>query len=50
MSDDRWLVKIAGRTDASGASGPVRIVLVPEPMCMHSTVPVSSHAAKNGSQ
>jgi len=33
-----------------GASGDVVTVLVPEPMCMHSTVLVSSHARKNGSQ
>src|SRR6478752_5242564 len=35
---------------ASGASGDDVIVLVPEPMCMATTVPVSAHAWKNGSQ
>jgi hypothetical protein len=35
---------------ASGASGEACGVLVPEPMCMQTTVPVSSHARKNGSQ
>src|SRR5439155_16439622 len=35
---------------ASGASSDELMVLVPEPMCMATTVPVSAHAAKNGSQ
>ena len=35
---------------ASGASSDEVIVLVPEPMCIATTVPVSAHAAKNGSQ
>ena len=33
-----------------GASAEVCGVLVPDPMCMARTVPVSSQAAKNGSQ
>ena len=35
---------------ASGASSDELIVFVPEPMCIATTVPVSAHAAKNGSQ
>ena len=35
---------------ASGASGDVCGVLVPEPTCMQTTVPVSWHTRNNGSQ
>jgi hypothetical protein len=34
----------------SGASGDVDGIFVPDPMCSDSTLPVASHAAKNGSQ
>src|SRR5688500_20199356 len=34
----------------NGASGAVRYICDDEPMCMLMTVPVSLHAAKNGSQ
>ena len=44
------LPKMMLAATASGASGDACGVLVPEPMCMHTTVPVSSHARKNGSQ
>ena len=35
---------------AGGASGDDVIHVEPEPMCMKIAVPVSLHAAKNGSQ
>ena len=35
---------------AGGASGDEVIQCEPEPMCMKMAVPVSLHAAKNGSQ
>src|SRR5690349_2483752 len=35
---------------AGGASADVDGILDPEPLCMQITVPVSSHAATNGSQ
>ena len=35
---------------AGGASADVDGIFDDEPMCMQMTVPVSSHAAKNGSQ
>ncbi len=44
------LPKMIVAATASGASGDVCGVLVPDPMCMQITVPVSSHAWKNGSQ
>jgi len=44
------LPKMIVEPAAGGASAEVCGVLVPEPMCMHSTVPVSAQAAKNGSQ
>ena len=34
----------------NGASGDVAGIRDDEPMCMHTTVPVSSQARKNGSQ
>ena len=42
--------KIKEAVTASGASSAVDTVRVPDPMCMHTTVPVSAQAAKNGSQ
>jgi hypothetical protein len=50
MSDIALLVKMPVAPTPSGASALVLKVLVPEPMCMASTVLVSLHAAKNGSQ
>ena len=38
------------RLHRGGASGDVAGICDDEPMCMHTTVCVSSHAAKNGSQ
>jgi hypothetical protein len=35
---------------ATGASGEVAGMREDEPMCMHTTVPVSAHAANSGSQ
>src|SRR6266576_1159509 len=35
---------------AGGASFDVDGIFDDDPMCMHTTVPVSAHAAKNGSQ
>ena len=35
---------------AGGASAEVAGMRDDDPMCMHTTVPVSAHAAKNGSQ
>ena len=43
-----WNVRVELTT--KGASGEVVGILEDEPMCMHTTVSVSSHAAKNGSQ
>ena len=40
------LVKMFVACTASGASSDVVMVLVPEPMCMHTTVPVSAHACE----
>ncbi len=50
MSDTALLVKMFVACTASGASSDEVMVLVPEPMCMATTVPVSAHAWKNGSQ
>ena len=44
------LPKMIVASTASGESSEVCGVLVPDPMCMHTTVAVSAHAAKNGSQ
>ncbi len=44
------LPKMIVAATASGESGDALGVLVPEPMCIEITVPVSWHAAKNGSQ
>src|SRR3954468_6445766 len=41
--------KVSVLLTMNGASGVVCGILDEEPMCMHTTVPVSSHAWKNGS-
>ena len=50
ISDAAEFMKIDVACTASGASLLVRVVRVPEPMCIDTTVPVSAQAAKNGSQ
>src|SRR6478736_4856522 len=50
MSDSALLPKMLTACTASGASSDDVTVRVPEPMCMATAVPVSAHAAKNGSQ
>ena len=50
MSESALLVKMFVACTASGASSDELIVLVPEPMCIATTVPVSAHAAKNRAQ
>src|SRR5665213_181960 len=42
--------KVSVELMMNGASGEVLGILDDEPMCMHTTVPVSSHASKNGFQ
>ena len=44
------LPKLSVAATATGASAEVAGIFDDEPMCMHTTVPVSSQAAKNGSQ
>ena len=50
INDNALLANMFVACTASGASGDELIVLVPEPMCIATAVPVSAHAAKNGSQ
>ena len=50
VSDAIALPKLSVACTAAGASGDVAGIFDDEPMCMHTTVCVSSHAAKNGSQ
>ena len=50
MSDDIALPKLNVAATATGASAEVAGIFDDDPMCMHTTVPVSAHAAKNGSQ
>ena len=50
VSEDMALPKLSVAATATGASPDVAGIFDDEPMCMHTTVPVSSHAAKNGSQ
>src|SRR5271168_420462 len=49
-SDDMALPKLSEAATATGASADVAGIFDDEPMCMLTTVPVSSQAAKNGSQ
>ena len=49
-SDDMALPKLSAAATATGASAEVAGIFDDEPMCMQTTVPVSSQAAKNGSQ
>src|SRR4051812_22097507 len=49
-SDDMALPKLRVADTAVGASVEVAGICDDEPMCMQTRVPVSSHAAKNGSQ
>src|SRR3984885_3902892 len=49
-SDDMALPKLSAAATATGAAAEVAGIFDDEPMCMHTTVPVSSQAAKNGSQ
>ena len=49
-SDDMALPKLSDAATATGASADVAGIFDDEPMCMLTTVPVSSQAAKNGSQ
>ena len=44
------LLNVSVEPTAGGASGDVDGIFDDEPMCMLTTVPVSSHASKNGSQ
>lgn len=44
------LAEVRDPTESIGASGAVITMRELEPMCTHTTVPTSSHAAKNGSQ
>jgi len=48
--DDMALPKLRVAATATGASAEVAGIFDDEPMCMQTTVLVSSHAAKNGSQ
>ena len=50
VSDDIAFPKLRVACTAGGASGEVAGIFDDEPMCMHTTVSVCSHAAKNGSQ
>ena len=50
MSDDIALPKLSVAATATGASAEVAGIFDDDPMCMHTTVPVCAHAAKNGSQ
>src|SRR5262249_25003085 len=49
VSDDMALPKLSVAATATGASPDVAGIFDDEPMCMHTTVPVSAQAAKNGS-
>src|SRR6516165_10466585 len=49
-SDDMALPKLSVAATATGASADVAGILEEDPMCMHTTVAVSSQAAKKGSQ
>src|SRR6202034_2724528 len=49
-SDDIALPKLSAAPTPTGASADVAGIFDDEPMCMLTTVPVSSQAAKNGSQ
>src|SRR6202167_4923385 len=49
-NDDMALPKLSAAATATGASADVAGIFDDEPMCMLTTVPVSSQAAKNGSQ
>src|ERR1700722_17277444 len=49
-SDDMALPKLSDAATATGASAEVAGIFDDEPMCMQPTVPVSSQAAKKGSQ
>ena len=44
------LVNVAVDWTAGGASADVEGIREPEPMCMHTTTPVSAQAANSGSQ
>ena len=44
------LLKLSEAATAGGASGEAAGIFDDEPMCMHTTVPVSAQAAKKGSQ
>src|ERR1700734_2486575 len=48
--EDMALPKLSVAATATGASAEVAGILDDDPMCMHTTVAVSSHAAKKGSQ
>src|SRR6185503_18191589 len=48
-SDAIALLKLKVAATAMGASADVAGICDEDPMCMHTTVSVSSHAAKNGS-
>ena len=41
---------VSATSTSAGASGDVFIIFEDEPMCRHTTVPVSAHVAKKGSQ
>src|SRR6204780_5416704 len=49
-NDDMALPKLSAAATATGASADVAGIFDDEPMCMLTTVPVSSQAAKKGSQ
>ena len=50
MSDIAAFMYVSVDPTAGGASADVDGIFDDEPMCMHTTVFVSSHAARNGSQ
>ena len=50
MSDIAAFMYVSVDPTAGGASFEVDGIFDDEPMCMHTTVPVSAHAWKNGSQ
>ena len=50
MSDIAAFMYVSVEPTAGGASADVDGIFDDEPMCMHTTVSVSAHAAKNGSQ
>ena len=50
LSARNEFIGVIAMLTSTGASIDVTVIDDDDPMCMHTTVPVSSHAAKNGSQ